>query len=198
MTRKGSREMAALSQFKVSWTGAGVTGLAYSTFYAGTGGAGVPGLSNGLVVFFNAIKALLPAAVTIQVPSNGQVYDDVTGQLLGIWGGPVQPAVAGTGAGALASASGASVKWLTGAIVRRHTLVGRTFLVPIVGSSFNTGGVITAANVNTIANAANTLAAVGAMRIWSRPTLLHPSGSSGVVGAATVTNTGAVLRSRRD
>jgi hypothetical protein len=189
--------MAAISQFKVAWTGVGVIGAANSTFYAGTTGGGIPATSNGLQTFFTAIKALIPASVTIQVPSVGQTYDDVTGQLLSTWGGPAQAPIVCTGAGAFGSASGASVQWTTNVILRRHLLIGRTFLVPLVASAFNANGVLSPASVSTISTAAQAFAGIGAPRIWSRPSLLHPAGGSGVIIGWNVRNVDAILRSRR-
>lgn len=190
--------MTALAQIKVAWSGAGVVGNAYSTFYSYTTGGALPQTANGLTTFFNAIKGLLAASITIQVPQTGQTYDDVTGQLLGSWGGPAQAAVVGTAAGAQASASGASIEWITGVILRRHLLVGRTFLVPLSSSAFNSSGVLSPASVNTINTAGAAFASLQSARIWSRPSAANNhTGGSGIIIAQSVRNLNAILRSRR-
>lgn len=190
--------MTALAQIKVGWSGAGVVGASYSTFYSYTTGGALPQTANGLTTFFNAIKALLAASITITVPQNGQTYDDVTGQLLGSWGGPAQTPVVGTASGAQQSASGASVEWITGVILRRHLLVGRTFLVPLASSAFNSSGVLSPSSVTTIAGAAAGLASLQSARIWSRPSVANNHiGGSGVIVSASVRNINAILRSRR-
>lgn len=189
--------MTAIAQFKVSWAGAGVVGLAFTTTYAQTTGGQIAQHSNALQTFFNAIKGQIPASVTIQVPSSGQIYDDVTGQLLGTWSGPAQAAIVGTGAGAFGSPLGAVVAFQTGVILRRHLLVGRIYLVPLVGSTFNANGVIAPANLTILNNAVNALVSVGTLRIWSRPRGAGNNGGSGLVVAGTTRQYGAVLRSRR-
>lgn len=191
-------EMAAIAQVKCQWAGSGVVGLAFTTFYVGSGGGGIPTGVNAIAQFFNGLKALLPAAVSITVPASGQSYDDVTGQLLGTWGGPPVQVIQGTGTGALASASGASIRWLTGVVVRRHQLVGRSFIVPMVGSAFNTNGVIAPANQTILVNAAALIPGSGAVRVWSRPSAANSHiGASAVISGASVSNVGSILRSRR-
>jgi hypothetical protein len=165
--------------------------------YSLTSGANLPSMSTGLVTFFTSLKPYIPASITIGIPASGQIYDDATGLLGGVWGSTVQPGIAGTGAGAFGSASGGSIKWATGAVVRRHTLVGRTFLVPLVASAFNANGVLAPAAVTAIGNAAQAFANVGALRIWSRPRAAFPVGASAVAVVGTCTNVDAILRSRR-
>lgn len=198
ITEGKANDMTALAQIKVAWSGAGVVGNSTSTFYSYTTGGALPQTANGLTTFFNAIKGLISSGITITVPQAGQTYDDVTGQLVGSWGGPAQAPVAGTAAGAQQSASGASVEWITGVILRRHLLVGRTFLVPLASSAFNSSGVLSPASVTTIASAAAGLASLQSARIWSRPSVANSHvGGSGVIISASVKNLNAVLRSRR-
>jgi hypothetical protein len=190
--------VASIAQMNVAWSGAGVIGLSTSTFYSSPGGSNYTASLNALKAFFTAIAALLPATVTITFPATGKVYDDVTGQLQATWAAAPPAAVVGTGAGAFASASGASVGWSTGAIVTRHTLVGRTFLVPLIAGAFNANGVLSPASVTTILGGANNVPNSGTLRVWSRPNPpLKPTGASSLIIGASVRNLGAVLRSRR-
>jgi hypothetical protein len=190
--------MTGINQIRVSWQGTGVVGNAYSTLYAtGTTTATNTTLS-ALVSMFTAIKALIPASITITVPTTGQQYDDVTGQLLGAWSGAGGASIVGTGTGAFGGASGASVKWITGAIVRRHGLVGRTYLVPLIGSAFNAAGVLAPASVSTILSGAANVSVAGTARVWSRPNAKKGyAGASAIIGSVGVSNVDAVLRSRR-
>jgi hypothetical protein len=178
--------------------GTGVVGSASSTFYCQNTTSSILTATGAINAFWTSIKALLPASITINTPGGGQVYDDVSGLLLGTWSGAVGGPVAGTGAGAFGSASGGSVRWLTSSIVRRHALSGRTYLVPLVASAFNANGVLSPASVTTIQTAATVLAGAGGLKIWSRPTTLNPIGASGFISGATVLNKDAILRSRRD
>lgn len=187
--------MVQINQIQVNWVGTGVIGVAASTFYS-TSTSTTTSLTS-LINAFNAVKALIPASVTVNVPATGKSYDDATGQLLGTWvAGSLTPIV-GTGAGAFGSASGAWVNWYTNAIVRRHALVGRTFLVPLVGSTFNSSGVIAPANLNQIQAFANAVATAGSLRVWSRPTATHPVGSSAVIQSFGTNSRQGILRSRR-
>lgn len=189
--------MASLNQIKVQWSGTGIVGPAYSTFYCGGGGAYIGTALPALAAFFGAIKAYIPASVTITVPGTGQIYDDATGLLGGTWVQSAPGAVVGTGAGAFGAASGASVRWLTGAVVRRHLLTGRTFLVPLVASAFNANGVLAPATTSAINGAALTLVASGSLKIWSRPSASHPVGASAFIAGTSISNVDAILRSRR-
>jgi hypothetical protein len=187
--------MVALAQFKVVWSGTGINGPSFSTFYA-VNPSGIPGASNGIAVFFTAIQAFLPVGTIVGVPNQGQVYDDLTGQLLGTWGGPTQSVATGTGTGGFGSAGGTSVRWGTSAILRRHLLVGRTFIVPLAGSAYNANGTVLGSARTAINTAAANLAATGALRIWSRPSAANPVGGSGTVVNGSIPTAQSVLRSR--
>lgn len=187
--------MVALAQIKVGWSGTGINGPSFSTFYC-VNPSGIAAASNGITTFFTAIQAYLPVGTIVGVPNSGQVYDDATGQLLGTWGGPVQSVATGTGTGGFGSAGGTSVRWGTSTILRRHLLVGRTFLVPLAGAAYNANGTVLGTARTAINNAAANLAATGALRIWSRPSVANPVGGSGTVVNGIIPTAQSVLRSR--
>jgi hypothetical protein len=172
-------------------------GAASSTFYTFSQGGNINLALSQLSIFFGQLKTLLPASITITIPQVGQLYDDVTGQLLGTWTGAAQASATGTAAGAFGSASGGVVKWITPTIARRHALQGRTFIVPMASSAFNATGVLAPSSVTTMVSAAGQVVTGGVFRIWSRPTPLHALGVSGLITGANVPNFDAVLRSRR-
>jgi hypothetical protein len=122
--------------------------------------------------------------------------------------------LSGTATGAYAGNAGAVVHWLTSLIVGTRRVRGRTFLVPMIGSAFESNGSLTSTALNTINNAAAALiTAVGTgMVVWSRPVVAHTkydpktgqgtgvAGRSGTYGAVTgsrVPDLAISLRSRR-
>lgn len=183
--------MATLKCVRVAWTGTkGMPGV--STFYYDTlGDLQLTSIKS----FFTAIKAAIPAAVTITVPSTGVTIDTATGQPNGTWSQPAAGGtVVGTGVGAFAAPVGAVVNWNTGVFVGGRQLRGKTFLVPLIGSTFEADGTITAGDLTAFRTAAaNLIGANPGFNIWSR----RSAAFAGVV-SATVPDLPAVLRSRRD
>jgi len=185
--------MASLWRVPVVWDG--LTGLpGVSVFHGAAGGSAVADIKT----FFNDIKALFPAGLTWQIPTEGDVIDDATGTLTGGWSDVAGGTVSSTGSGIWASGTGMYVTWGTGTIVNGRRLKGRTFLCPLFGSAFQTDGTIVNAYVSTVQTAANLLVAGLDLKIWHRPST--PGGSDG--SSATVTSAQAQdkvtsLRSRR-
>lgn len=146
--------------------------------------------------FFNSLAASFPDDVQINFDTEVLDKND-DGSLVAAWAVTPPAEVQGTNAGIYARAVGARVDWGTGTIVAGRRLVGRTYLVPMAASLFDSTGVITAASITTILNAANALiTATGLnrpLRVWSRT---HQTSS--VVTNAAVPPSGAVLRGRRD
>lgn len=169
-----------------------------STFYVDTG-TDISTATDALRAYFNAHIALLPAGLTIQVPSNGDTISDADGTITGAWsdGTPVT-VVTATGAGAYAGNAGAVVHWLTTGLVGGRRVRGRTFLVPLVASAYESNGSLSAATLTTLNTAAGTLVgALGSgMRIWHRPKP-PAAGSSFDVDNHRVPDLSVSLRSRR-
>jgi hypothetical protein len=198
--------MTSLNRVRATWSGfAGAPGV--STFY----GLGVGTLPGFVRTFFNALTAYYPAGTTIQVENFGDVIDDVTGHLVGSWTGSAQTLVTSVGSGSYAAPSGASVKWVTDSVLDGHRVRGRTFLVPLISSAFQSDGSLAAAFKTTLETAATTLAAtgVGEFVVWhrpveakaadgSRPAVVARDGGHALVTASSVRDVAAVLRSRRD
>jgi len=187
--------LMAIGRLRLAWTGfTGAPGV--STFYAMS-----PYNARAAVwTFADAIKSLLPPDVTLNVEESGDILDPVTGIPSSTWSNPTSMAgVVGTASAApYAAPAGACINWLTGTVVGRHRLRGKTYIVPLAQSAYENDGTLSSTAFSLLTSAANALAADASETvIWHRPT----GGSGGVIGSvlgAVVTDKAAVLRSRRD
>lgn len=190
--------MANIWRLRAEWSGSGVVGPGVTSIY--TTPAAV-GQADDLETFFNAIKANIPSSVTITIPSNGDILEDTTGELIGTWSEPgTGGVVVGTFAGDFARGVGAKVNWLTDGIYRGRRVKGRTFIVPIGAGLFGLDGLLDPATQTALQTAASAFhTAVPEQVIWSRPNDTAPAtaGKSSAVIAAQVPNTVTWLRSRR-
>lgn len=189
--------MANMRRYNVAWQNwPGSPGV--SVFYSDTS-VDISTFTDALRAFWNSLAALLPSGLTVQVPSSGDVINDQDGTITGSWsdGTPVL-VVTGTGAGAYAGNAGAVVHWLTSGVVNGRRVRGRTFIVPIVGSAYETNGSLSTATLTSLNGAASTLVgAVGSgMRIWHRPKA-PAVGSQHDVTGHRVPDLAVSLRSRR-
>jgi hypothetical protein len=185
--------MVAIRRVPVAWT-TGPGGAGVSVFYS----LAADDATASLAAFFNTIKGAFPAAVTWAVPSSGDTIESTTGALTGSWSGGSASTITGGGSTAYAAGTGAYVRWYTNTIRNGRKFVGRTFLVPLLGSMYDTTGTIENANLGTFQTAANTLVGVGFVGVWGRPTT--PGGSNGLWGqftSAVVPDKVTSLRSRR-
>jgi len=198
--------MTDLYRVRAVWSGF-PGGPGVTTMY---GLVGVPMVPN-LRAFFLALASLFPVDVSILVGSNGDVIDDASGELTGAWTTtPVLPVV-GTANTFYAAPAGAEVQWNTTTILDGHRLRGRTFLVPLAASAYQSDGTISPAAVTIIQNAANTFfgASSGDLVVWHRPVVARPAdgsrpavtaraGGHGLVTGTVAVDKTVVLRSRRD
>jgi len=186
--------MVNLERVRVHWSGTtGGNGL--STFYTTNGATAHVALAN----WFAAIKSFVPNTIVFSVDNGGDTIDPLTGTLMGSWGASTTGPISATGTGNYALASGMLVKWDTGTIVHGHRLIGKTYIVPLVDSAFNTLGAVSASVQATVQSAAASCitAAGGSMVVWNRPKGSVAGGFSAVT-TASVVNKGVILRSRRD
>lgn len=171
----------------VSWSGTGLVGSGVSVFYATPGGA----VMNHLKTFFSAIAGWLPSTVTISFPTTGDTIDDTTGHLVGSWSGAVNTPVTGGANTPYSNRAGVAVGWLTNVIVppggiykTSHRVKGRTFLVPLAGTIWDSAdGTLSGAGLSSLNTSATALISncAGHLQVWHRPS---PGGSDG--RAATV------------
>lgn len=194
--------MVTLNRARVQWANfSGAPGL--STFYFGSSTVDMTALRT----FFAAVGPLLPNTVQIAVPSAGDQINDTTGVITGIWSGPAQTVITGTGGvGTYAGGSGAVVEWLSSAIVAGRRPIGKTFVVPLVNTQYDSNGSLSASCITALQTAASALivAYAGEMKVFSRP-FTPPAGSpkpprvgvGSTIVAARIPDLAAVLRSRR-
>lgn len=156
--------------------------------------------------FFNAFNALVPSGLTTQVPSTGDVINEVDGKIVDSWTVGTTPLPsAGIGTGSYAGNAGAVVNWLATGIVNGRRVRGRTFLVPLVQTAYDTQGSLASASITLISNAAQAYIAGAdfAGRVWARPYVdpkgVNPSrpGSSHQITKSRVPDLAVSLRSRR-
>lgn len=165
--------------------------------------------------FFNAIAGMIPSGLTIQVPSSGDEIDLGTGEIVNAWSvGTTPTVVTGSGAGAYAGNAGMVVHWLTSIVVGGRRIRGRTFIVPVISTQFETNGSPTSAAISTLYTAANNMSiALGnSLVVFSRPVKAHTKynpktgtptavaahgGTSASVSSVRVPDLAISLRSRR-
>lgn len=154
--------------------------------------------------FFNAIKSLLPAQVTVQVQGEVEAIDEPTGALQDVLVATAPAAVVGTAisSNSYAAAVGGVVSWRTGVVRNARRIRGRTFLVPLTTTAFDNTGTLTSTALTTLNAAATALrdtTSIADLGIYARPTA--PGATDGLWALVTghqVPDMGAVLRSRRD
>lgn len=188
--------MALMSRLRVAWSGGSVTGPGLTTFYssAGVSPADLPG---AVLTFFNSVKGIVPIGVTWTVPSSGDVLNDATGELEGVWAESGGGAVSSTGGTAFAAGVGLRIKWVTGGIVAGRRVKGSTFLVPVHSTGLQSDGTWRPDEIDTMGAAAVALlAADPTLGIWSRPTPSRSGSFHPIVGVVTP-DAVSWLRSRR-
>jgi hypothetical protein len=145
--------MALIDQHRVVWSvpkgGAGV-----STFYFRDSDGPHPQL---LKDFFDTLKTQLPAAVTINYPTVGNVVDDATGNTVSTWSNASVGTTTGSGTGAYAGAAGAVINWHSGVYQAGREIRGKTFIVPLIGSAYDSDGTLLAGALTILKNAADLL-----------------------------------------
>jgi len=187
--------MAGIAKIPVVWSG--VTGLpGVSVFYSlGTDAVAAVAALN---TWFGQIKTLVPSAVTFQTPSDGDIVDETTGTLLSDFTGASGSSITGTGgSGSYAAGVGFRVRWGTSGIENGRRVVGSTFIVPVLGSIYDTSGTIANASVSDVQGWSNTLVSAAVLRVWHRPSPGGSDGSAYPFMSASVPDKVATLRSRR-
>lgn len=176
-----------------NWPGA----PGYTNFYSLEAGAIAPQV-DAIRAFFFALQGIIPSGITVTVQPSGDQINDANGNITGAWSvSPAPAVVTGSAGGTFAGNAGAVVSWRTNGVVANRRVRGRSFLVPLASTVYDSNGLTTAA-ITTIQGAASTLVTAAApnLAVWSRPTPLR-SGSSHPITSSTVPDLSASLRSRR-
>jgi len=189
----------------------------------GTGFAGAPGLMNfywnGAVAgtfdaadataaiaatraFLLACAGALSAVSAWQVQNSVETFEATTGALIGVVAGTAVASVTGTAGAPALTAEGPLVQWITGTVIGRRLLRGRTFLVPSGSGAVQSSGTVNSTLVTAIQAAGATYIATTPQKpvIWHRPVPFKTgtNGQAAVISACSVPAKVAVLRSRRD
>lgn len=193
--------MAVINRVRVLWSG-GLGGPGVTTFYTST----TAGLMSGVSTWFATWASAVPAGIVWSFPNTGDQIEDTTGELVGTWTGSSTSNISAIGGGDYTPLSGAQVRFFTAGIVEGRHVKGRMFFVPVLGSVYDTGGLIQATTISAETTALVAfLTAVNGMVIWSRP-LRDPNpphsilrnGSSHPVISGDVPAKVVALKSRRD
>lgn len=189
--------MGNIHQIPVQWTGwSGAP--AYSNFYVRA--APTTTVLDYVYGFFNASKSLFNNGITWTVPSAGNVLDEVTGDIQGIWTALPTTATVSGGAGAsvYAAPAGYCVAWRSATFISGRRVIGKTFMVPIAASCFATDGTLdNTFRATALTAAGNLVTNLGAqMLVWHRPTG-GIGGTACGVAAAAISDRAAILKSRR-
>lgn len=190
-------------EYRVGWAGQ-ITGPGVSVFHGrtalgSTDANAAQDLADATRLFFDAIKAHCPAGLSWVFGAEVLSLNTTTGVLEAAHA-VVPPAdVAATGsATSWSKPTGARVDWNTGAIAGGRRLRGRTYVVPLIGASYDsTGTISTSALTSLNAGAAAYVAHSGLVdvnpSVWSR---VH--GIQADITSHDVPDKAAILTSRRD
>lgn len=192
----------AITRITAVWSGfRGAPG--YSNFFFG-GEATTPeeaeDAAEAVSGMFTTFRPFLPSSVDITIQPTAEIIDETTGNITGQVDITPPEEVGGSSVGTYSAASGAVINWNTSAYLNGRRVRGRTFIVPLTTDSYDTNGDLTVPALNVLRNGAARLAGGASplpFVVWSRPRA-GGGGTANPVTSATVPDTPAVLRSRRD
>lgn len=187
--------MANLARVRMAWVGSPVVGEGVSTFYFAEAHTGFVA---DTITFANALAAYLPTQLTLWVENSGDIIDDATGDLAGVWTDGTAGGAAGGQSNGWVDGVGTRIQWNTTGITSGRRVRGSTFVVPLDKGQFDTDGSIVGTTIQGITAATSQFlaSADGNMRIFTRPKAGSP-GKSSTVASATVPDKVSWLRSRR-
>lgn len=183
-----------MNRVRCGWSNfPGAPGL--STLFVGSGTTNMAPIKT----FWDAVKDILPNGTTVATPNSGDQLLEATGTLSGTWsgsGGGNSTSVAT--AAPYSGSSGAVIEWQTSLIVAGRRVLGKTFIVPLVQTQYDSNGSLSTTCVNTLTNAGNALivALAGELKVWSRPRPAMAGAAATVIGCR-VPDLAVVMRSRR-
>jgi hypothetical protein len=188
---------------KIRWTGfTGSPGYTLLHFDAPTGAtlAGAQDVYDQAVTFMSAIGSALHSTVKLTAENTVEVVNQTNAQLEDFLTVTASGTTGGTASGGYSSSTGACITWDTGEVKNGRRVRGRTFIVPLAGTSYDADGTLTASALTDIQGAADGLAGGGfSFGVLSRPSVKGAEdGSFHTVTSGRVTDKTAMLRSRRD
>nr|CRY96518.1 hypothetical protein [uncultured prokaryote] len=184
------------------WTGFnGAPG--YSNFFFAVGGGVVSDrqqVADRVAGAFNSARTALASSVEINIQSEVAILSSETGVIQSFDAITPPAPVSGNGPGAYSGPTGACVNWRTSDVRNGRRIRGRTFLVPLSGSAYDTTGTLATSTLTSVRAFADAITGTdfdSEFGVWARPI----NGSGGVfasVDSYSVPDKAAVLRSRRD
>lgn len=169
---------------------------------------GAPGVSTHYVdpavtdfspirVFYQAVALCVPNALTFNFPTSVDVIDETNGQIQTTQAATVLSSLNSiVASAAFSGTSGCAVQWRTPDYVNGNHVVGRTYVVPLAQTQYDTNGSIASGTVTNLQAAGMALIAAMPMLVWHRPKPGVP-GSKHAVTNVAVPDLAVVMRSRR-
>lgn len=187
--------MPNLSVIPISWSGAPVTGPAFTVLHAQPGEEG--GVTAAFRTFLNGFQDRFPTGLQWTFPTAGDVIDELSGHKVSTWSAVAPAPLAASGGGTFVNGVGIRVKWFTIGVVGGRSVVGSSFLVPLVAASYEGAGNVLDATISAVNSAAAAyVAATPNHRIYSRKNA-HHDGISFPIVAAQCPDRVSWLRTRR-
>jgi hypothetical protein len=199
--------LAPILKTVINWTGFN-GGPGYTNLYW----QGIPQNATELIhaqdavdktdLFCATLATRVPTTVRLAVDPTVQVIEETTGMLQGFANTDPDPQRTGSGTGNYSAASGACVNWTTQGVRNGRRIRGRTFIVPLAGSSLDVDGSINGTQLTALRNAAEAMRLPGTsaqLLVWARPT--GPGATDGIsypVSGSSISDKAAILTSRRD
>jgi hypothetical protein len=175
----------------------GAPGYTQHYFDASGSTLGAQSASDAVRTFWNAVAVQLPTSWTFSIESDVEEIDDSTGHLVSVTPTtPLTQSVFGDSA-LYAGGVGAVTKWVTNSVHGSRRLTGRTFVIPLNATKYESNGTLTSGCVTALRNAAAALQGHADFGVWGRPV----AGANGLFAKAVASNVRdhvAWLSSRRD
>lgn len=194
--------MASVSRIRAIWTGfPGSPGYTNWYMWDASDPADPDVATSTMRAFFQSVRSVLPADVSIQVQQETATVDLLTGSQVDVVPASVEPAVVtgGSVAGSYSASSGALVSWHTAGVRKGRLVRGRSYLVPISGVSYANDGTLQTSTITTVQSAA--AAAIGVssatLVVFSAKLPGDETASAAEVTSASVPDLAVVMRSRR-
>lgn len=152
--------------------------------------------------WITALSGHIPSAVSCRVDPTVVEMNEQTGEQIGFLPTTAPAAHPGGDSSGYSAASGACFNWYTSGVRNGRRVRGRTFIVPLGGTKYDSTGTLAATTVTAFQNATNTLLADitnSELCVWSRPS--GPAATDGIkfpVAFYTLPDKAAILTSRRD
>jgi len=155
--------------------------------------------------FYAAVALQVPNGLTFQFPTTVDLLDETTGLIQTVQNATVlSPVSSIVSSQAFSGTSGCIVQWRTPDFVDGKHVIGRSYIVPLAQTSYDTQGSIASATITALQNAAITLVGALNLVVWSRPRKASTNppvtarpGSAHPVTNASVPDLACVMRSRR-